>query len=57
MTRPPRKTPLAGGFILAASIIAGAVIGASQGQPSAGLVIGAAVGILIALLIWWRDRG
>ena len=56
MTRPPRKTPLAGGFILAASIVAGTVIGANRGQPSAGLVIGAAVGVVVALLIWWRDR-
>lgn len=56
MNRPTRKTPQAGGFILAASILIGALIGTNQGQPSAGIVIGAAIGLAIALFIWLRER-
>jgi hypothetical protein len=46
----------AGGFILAASIIAGAVGGSMVGQPSIGFVVGTATGVLLALLIWLVDR-
>lgn len=46
----------AGGFILAASIIAGAVGGTMVGQSSIGFVVGTGTGVLLALLIWWIDR-
>jgi hypothetical protein len=46
----------AGGFILAASIIAGAVGGTVAGQPSNGFIVGTAAGVLLALLIWFIDR-
>jgi hypothetical protein len=46
----------AGGFILAASIIAGAVGGTVVGQSSIGFVVGTATGVLLALLIWLIDR-
>lgn len=49
---------MGGGAPLAFSIIGGVVIGGMMGQPSAGLVIGLGIGVLIALAIWWvgRDR-
>jgi hypothetical protein len=46
----------AGGFILAASILAGAVGGAVVRQSSVGVLAGVAVGALLALLVWLIDR-
>ena len=46
----------AGGFVLAASIIAGAVAGTMVGQSSIGFIVGTGAGVLLALLIWWYDR-
>ena len=37
-------------------ILAGAIAGILLGEPSAGLIAGAALGTLIALALWWRDR-
>jgi LytS/YehU family sensor histidine kinase len=44
---------MAGGAPLALLIVAGVIIGGLMGQPSIGLLIGTAAGILVALLIWW----
>lgn len=52
----PRQTPLAGGFFLIVAIFAGFAIGVSRGEALAGAVAGTAVGILIALGVWWADR-
>jgi hypothetical protein len=46
----------AGGFVLAASIIAGTVAGVIVNQSSIGFLVGAAAGVLLALLIWLMDR-
>ena len=46
----------AGGFILAASIIAGVVGGIVIGQPSIGFLVGGVAGVLLALLVWALDR-
>jgi hypothetical protein len=56
MTRdtPPRR---AAGAIIALTVIGGAVIGVIEGQPSIGLLAGLGVGVAVALLMWWRDRG
>jgi uncharacterized membrane protein (UPF0136 family) len=51
---PP--APQAAGFLLILFILGGAGIGVWQRQPSVGLLSGAAVGTLIALALWWRDR-
>lgn len=50
----PSRSPIAGGAPLALSIIAGAVIGLVIGQPSLGILIGAAAGVAIALAVWLR---
>ena len=50
------RSSQAGGFILAASILVGAVGGAILGQSSLGFLLGAGFGIAVALLVWLRDR-
>lgn len=52
----PASTPRAGGFIIAAAIIVGALGGTIVGEPSAGVLIGLAAGVLAALLIWLKDQ-
>ena len=56
MDRRGRYTQ-AGGFILAASIIAGTVAGVIVGQPSIGFLAGTGTGLLLALLFWLAERG
>ena len=46
----------AGGSIIAGAIIVGAVGGIVAGQPSIGFLAGAALGLLIALALWLKDR-
>lgn len=55
MSQRTRSTQAAG-FILAISILAGAVGGAIVGQPSFGFLAGLAAGILIAILFWLSER-
>jgi hypothetical protein len=50
------RTPMAGGFLLMAAIICGAVWGISIGNPMKGLLVGTVIGIGIAVLIWLVDR-
>ena len=46
----------AGGAVLAACIIGGAVVGAVLGQPSIGFVAGTGIGLILLLLLWLLDR-
>ncbi|HEX8466561.1 MAG TPA: hypothetical protein VF620_02005 [Allosphingosinicella sp.] len=50
------RSSQAAGFILAMSILAGAVAGAIVGQPSIGFLAGLAAGVAIALLFWLNER-
>jgi uncharacterized protein YqgC (DUF456 family) len=50
---PPR---LAGGIFIALGLLIGAIIGVFMDQPSAGAVIGMAIGTVIAVAIWIMDR-
>ncbi|PCD02696.1 hypothetical protein COC42_15035 [Sphingomonas spermidinifaciens] len=52
----PSRGPVAGGAILALTIMAGVVVGVALRQPSIGLLGGIAVGTVISILIWRRDR-
>jgi len=56
MTNDPSPSPVGGGCLLALCIFVGAVLGVVFHQISAGIVIGAAAGALIATGLWWRDR-
>jgi uncharacterized protein YqgC (DUF456 family) len=46
----------AGGALIAAGAILGAVIGVIAAQPTLGFLIGSVIGIAVATFIWWRDR-
>jgi hypothetical protein len=50
---PPR---LAGGIFIALGLLIGAIIGVAMDQPSAGAVIGMAIGTVIAVAVWIMDR-
>jgi uncharacterized membrane protein len=50
------KITQAGGSILAISIIAGTVAGTIVNQPSIGVLVGTAAGVLLAVLYWLHDR-
>ena len=57
MTTPDRrKNPTGAGAIIALLIMVGTIGGGLMGQPSIGLLAGAAIGILIAILLWLRER-
>ena len=56
MASSSSRTPMAGGFLLSLSILIGAVVGAVKGEASYGFVIGAGVGIMLAVLVWLIDR-
>lgn len=53
---PRRRGGMAGGSLLALSVVAGAVIGTLNGQPSIGFLIGLGVGALLLLLVFLLDR-
>jgi hypothetical protein len=46
---------MAGGFLLMAAILIGAVWGVLAGNPMKGILIGTGAGIGVALLIWLLD--
>ena len=46
-----------GGFFIMAAILIGFVWGIFAGDALKGVVIGSAVGVAIAVLIWISDRG
>jgi hypothetical protein len=52
----PRSSPNAGGFFIAGAILVGAIVGVVLGQPTIGVLAGAALGIAAALIVWLRDR-
>lgn len=52
-----RHHPTGAGAIIALLILGGAIGGGMLGQPSIGLLAGAAAGVLIAILLYLRERG
>jgi F0F1-type ATP synthase assembly protein I len=57
MTETENSQPrLAGGIFIAFGLLIGAIIGIAMDQPSAGTVIGMAIGTVIAVVIWIVDR-
>ncbi|CAH0355462.1 hypothetical protein BH11PSE5_BH11PSE5_20240 [soil metagenome] len=57
MTTPVRKNPTGAGAIIAFLAIGGVIGGGLLGQPTIGLLVGVGTGILIAVLLWLRERG
>lgn len=55
-TPPPPRRMMGGGLLLALGALIGAFAGASQGQPSLGLIVGLAGGVALATAVWLRDR-
>ena len=51
------KNPTGAGAIIAFLILACTIGGGLLGQPSIGLLAGAGAGVLIAILLWLRERG
>lgn len=56
MTKTPSKTPMAGGFLLALSLLVGVFAGIARGEASFGFVIGLGVGLALLALVWIVDR-
>ena len=54
--KPPRKAPIAGGALLALSLIAGTVIGVLRGQPSLGFIGGMGIGLALLIAVALADR-
>ena len=52
----PKKASMAGGIFMAIGMLGGAIVGIFAGQPSAGMVIGLALGGAAALYVWYLDR-
>lgn len=53
---PPKPPAAAGGFLIAIGAILGAFGGAFFGESTRGFLVGLAVGGVLALLMWLRDR-
>lgn len=56
MSDTPPRNPAAGGFLIAMGAILGAFGGVLFGESTRGLISGLAVGIVLAIIVWWRDR-
>jgi len=52
----PSRTPVSGGFFLILSLMAGVLIGATQGQTTAGFFIGLGIGLILLVAIWQIDK-
>lgn len=56
MSRSSKPAPIAGGALLALSLIVGTIIGVRQGQPSLGFIVGLGAGIALVLIVALIDR-
>ena len=61
MPHPTPRSPspsrtVAGGSLVALSILAGVIVGTIYGQPSVGFLTGLGVGILLYLVVWLLSR-
>ncbi|MGE3746727.1 MAG: hypothetical protein AB7G25_13650 [Sphingomonadaceae bacterium] len=54
--RGPQHGHRGGGALIAICTLVGTGIGISMGQPSIGILSGAGLGTVLALVLWLRDR-
>lgn len=54
--RPPRPTSSGGGIFIAIGIVGGIIAGVATGEVTVAVLVGLGIGILAALLLWWRNR-
>lgn len=52
-SKPPTRTPLAGGFLIACGAMGGAIIGQLLYEPIPGFLIGTAAGVGISVAMWF----
>jgi hypothetical protein len=53
---PASRTARAGGCLLAATVMTGAVAGLVYRQPTIGLLAGLGIGLILTALVWLLDR-
>jgi len=53
---PAKKTNMAGGCLLALSIMVGAVVGVLYQQATLGLIAGSVAGLGLLTLVWLLNR-
>ena len=52
-SKPPTRTPLAGGALIALGALGGAMIGQFLYEPIPGLLIGIGLGVAVSIAMWW----
>ncbi len=52
----PTPSPKSGGVLIAGAVVIGAIAGVLLGQPTIGVLVGTALGVAGALIVWLRDR-
>jgi hypothetical protein len=56
MQDPEKKSSQGAGAIIAGAILVGVIAGVIAGQSSIGFLAGTGAGIVVALLLYMRDR-
>lgn len=51
-----KRTPAAGGIFLFLGPVIGALYGIGRGEPIWWMLVGFAIGVALAILIWLADR-
>lgn len=55
-TSKSSRGSMAGGSVIAVSVLAGSLIGAFKQQPTAGFLIGLGIGVVVAIAVWLLGR-
>lgn len=56
MTNPDKNSANGGGFLIAAGLLIGSLVGFIFGQPSIGFLTGLGIGSALAVAVWLRTR-
>ena len=54
--RPTRDAYRGGGIFIAIGIVGGIIVGVATGEVTVAVLAGLGLGVLAALLLWWRNR-